>query len=163
MLPESIGEHLNDSELEAIMLHELVHVQRRDNLIGNLQMAVVTLLWFHPLVWYVSRRLISEREQACDEKVLTVVGAPETYASSILKVVRFSFGWKVAGVSGAGNGSNLRRRIKNIMSSNNTKRSAAWSRLFAGTLIGLAFVLMVVAGVNTRARIAGDESKSSRK
>lgn len=157
MLPESIGEHLNDSELEAIMLHELVHVQRRDNLIGNLQMAVVTLLWFHPLVWYVSRRLISEREQACDEKVLTVVGAPETYASSILKVVRFSFGWKVAGVSGAGKGSNLRRRIKNIMSSNNTKRSAAWSRLFAGTLIGLAFVLMVVAGVNTRARDGGNE------
>jgi len=157
MLPESIGEHLNDSELEAIMLHELVHVQRRDNLIGNLQMAVVTLLWFHPLVWYVSRRLISEREQACDERVLTVVGAPETYASSILKVVRFSFGWKVAGVSGAGTGSNLRRRIKNIMSSNNAKPSAACSRLFAGTLIALAFVLMAVAGVNTRARNTGDQ------
>ena len=158
MLPESIGEHLNDSELEAIMLHELVHVQRRDNLIGNLQMAVVTVLWFHPLVWLVSRRLVSEREQACDEKVLTIVSAPEAYASSILKVVRFSFGWKVAGVSGAGNGSNLRRRIKNIMSSNKTKRSAVWSRLFAGTLIGLALVLMVVAGVNTRARNVGDES-----
>ena len=157
MLPESIGEHLNDSELEAIMLHELVHVQRRDNLIGNLQMAVVTVLWFHPLVWFVSRRLINEREQACDEKVIAVVGAPETYASSILKVVRFSFGWKVAGVSGAGNGSNLRRRIKNIMSSNNIKRSPAWSQLFAGTLIALALVLMVVAGVNTRARDASDE------
>jgi TonB family protein len=157
MLPESIGEHLNDSELEAIMLHELVHVQRHDNLIGNLQMSVVTLLWFHPLVWYVSRRLISEREQACDERVLAIVGAPETYASSILKVVRFSFGWKVAGVSGAGNGSNLRRRIKNIMSSNNTKRSAGWARLFAGMLMGLALVLMVVAGVNTRARNLGVE------
>ena len=160
MLPESIGEHLNNSELEAIMLHELVHVQRRDNLIGNLQMAVVTLLWFHPVIWLVSRRLISEREQACDEKVLAVVGAPETYASSILKVVRFSFGWKVAGVSGAGNGSNLRRRIKNIMSSNKTKHSAAWSRLFAGTLIGLALFLMVLAGVNTRAGNVGDESNS---
>jgi TonB family protein len=152
MVPEAIAEQLNDSELEAIMLHELVHVQRRDNLIGNLQMVLLSLLWFHPLVWFISRKLISEREEACDERVLAVLGAPETYASSILKVVRFSFGWNVAGVSGIGNGSNLRRRIRNIMSSKITKRSAVGSRLFAVMLIGLALVLMVLAGANTRAR-----------
>lgn len=152
MLPASICAHLDDEELEAIMLHELVHVKRRDNLIGNLQMMVCALLWFCPLVWFISRKLINEREEACDEKVLKVVGAPEAYASSILKVLRFSFGWKVAGVSGAGKGSNLRRRIKNIMSSNATRRSAASSRVFAVVLIGVAVMLMIAAGVNTRAR-----------
>jgi TonB family protein len=152
MMPESIGDHLDDRELEAIMLHELVHIQRRDNLIGNLQLGILALFWFYPLVWFISRRLIEEREQACDEKVLQVAGTPEVYASSILKVVRFSFGWKVAGVSGAGNGSNLRRRVKNIMSSNNTRRSAAWPRVIAATLMSFGLVLMVVAGLNTRAR-----------
>ncbi|MGH9969251.1 MAG: M56 family metallopeptidase, partial [Pyrinomonadaceae bacterium] len=129
MLPESIAEHLDDEELEAIMLHELVHIKRHDNLIGNLQIALCALLWFHPLIWLISRKLFDEREQACDEKVLEIYCAPEAYASSILKVVRFCFGWNVAGVTGAGSGSNLRRRIDNIMSTNSKKRSASWTRL----------------------------------
>lgn len=151
MLPESICEQLNDQELEAIMLHELVHVERRDNLVGNLQMMVCAFLWFYPPVWLISRKLINEREEACDERVMKVGAIAEAYASSILKVLRFSFGWKVAGVSGVGNGSNLRRRIKNIMSSNGTKRSATSSRIFAGLLAGLAVMLVIAAGVGTRA------------
>ncbi len=151
ILPESIAEHLDDEELKAIMLHELVHIQRRDNLIGNLQMAICAVLWFHPLVWLINRKLYDEREQACDERVLEVCAAPEAYAASILKVVRFSFGWKVAGVIGAASGTNLRRRIENIMSTNNTKRTAIGPRLLTGTLLVLTLILMVVAGMNSRA------------
>ena len=153
LLPQAIADHLDDGELEAIMLHELVHIRRRDNLVGNLQMAVCALLWFHPLVWLISNKLFDERELACDEEVLKLRAAPETYAAGILKVVRFSLGWRVAGVTGAGNGSNLRRRIENIMTTNNTKhRAAVWHRLFAGTLVGFAIVVALVAGFHTRAR-----------
>lgn len=153
VLPESIANHLDDDELEAIMLHELVHIQRRDNLIGNLQLALCALLWFHPLVWFISRKLFDEREQACDERVLEVCRVPEAYASSILKVVRFCFGWRVAGVTGAASGSNLRRRIENIMSTGNTKRRASVaSRLLAVALVGLALLILVAAGVYSRQR-----------
>ena len=153
VMPELIANQLDDEELEAIMLHELVHIQRRDNLIANLQLALCALLWFHPLVWFISRKLFDEREQACDERVLEVCGAPEAYASSILKVVRFCFGWRVAGVTGAGSGSNLRRRIENIMSMGNTKRrSGAASRLLAIALVGTALLVLVGAGVYSKAR-----------
>jgi beta-lactamase regulating signal transducer with metallopeptidase domain len=108
VMPDSIGSQLDDQELEAIMLHELVHIQRRDNLIGNLQFALCALLWFHPLVWFISRKIFDEREQACDESVMEVCKAPEAYASSILKVVRFCFGWRVEGVAGAASGSNFK-------------------------------------------------------
>ncbi len=148
VLPESIASQLNDEELEAIMLHELVHIQRHDNLIGNLQLALCALLWFHPLVWFIARKLFDEREQACDEKVMEVFQVPEVYASSILKVVRFCFGWRVAGVIGAGSGSNLRRRMENIMSTGNTKRGAgAAARLLAGTLLGVALLILAGAGI----------------
>ena len=153
VMPELIANQLDDEELEAIMLHELVHIQRRDNLIANLQLTLCALLWFHPLVWFISRKLFDEREQACDEQVIEVCGAPEAYASSILKVVRFCFGWRVAGVTGAGSGSNLRRRIENIMSMENTKRrSGAASRLLAIALVGIALLVLVGAGVYSKAR-----------
>ena len=152
LLPQAIADHLDEAELEAIMLHELIHIQRRDNLIGSLQMIVCSLLWFHPLVWFINSKLLDERELACDEEVLKIRVAPEAYASSILKVVRFSLGWRVAGVTGAGSGSNLRRRIENIMSANNSTRGAAWYRWLAGTMVSFALVLMVVAGLYTRAR-----------
>jgi TonB family protein len=153
VLPESIASHLDDDELEAIMLHELVHIQRRDNLIGNFQLALCALLWFHPLVWFLSRKLFDEREQACDERVMEVCQTPEAYASSILKVVRFCFGWRVAGVIGAASGSNLRRRIENIMSSGNMNgRAGGASRVLAGMLVGFALLILVGAGVYSRPR-----------
>ncbi|HVQ36141.1 MAG TPA: M56 family metallopeptidase [Pyrinomonadaceae bacterium] len=153
VMPESIASQLDDGELEAIMLHELAHIQRRDNLIGNLQLALCALLWFHPLVWFISRKLFDEREQACDEKVLEVCGEPEAYASSILKVVRFCVGWKLAGVTGAASGSNLRRRIENIMATGNKKPNGrAASSLLAAGLVGMAFLVLVGAGVYSKAQ-----------
>jgi TonB family protein len=162
VVPESIASHLDDDELEAIMLHELVHIQRRDNLIGNLQLALCALLWFHPLVWLISRKLFDEREQACDERVMEICRAPEAYASSILKVVRFCFGWRVAGVIGAASGSNLRRRIENIMSNGNTKRGVSVpSRLLAGMLLGVALLILVGAGIYSRPLAASAAVKES--
>jgi TonB family protein len=129
----------------------MIHIQRRDNLIGQLQLALCALLWFHPLVWFISRRLFDEREQVCDQRVLELGGGREAYASSILKVVRFCFGWRVAGVIGAASGSNLRRRIENIMSTGNTKdRSGRASRLLAAALVSMALLILVAAGVYTR-------------
>ncbi|MBA3242250.1 MAG: M56 family metallopeptidase, partial [Acidobacteria bacterium] len=147
LLPESIAEHLDADELEALMLHELVHVERRDNAVGNLQMALSCLFWFHPLVWFVGRRLLAEREQACDERVLEVGGQRGAYASSILKVVRFCFGWKVAGVSGAAAGSNLRRRIEKIMHEQMNPKASAWQRALPLGAAALALAFSVGAGL----------------
>lgn len=149
VLPASMTTLLDDSELEAIMLHELIHIHRHDNLIGNLQLSLCALLWFHPLVWFISRKLFDEREQACDERVIEICDAPEAYASSILKVVRFCFGWGVAGVAGAASGTNLRRRIENIMEIRNGKRGSAASRWLAVALVSLGVTFFIASGVNS--------------
>ena len=157
LLPRSIAEHLDDDELLAIMLHELVHVQRRDNLVGRVQLALAGLFWFHPLVWLISRKLLDEREQACDEKVLETYSTPETYAAGILKVVRFSFGWKVSEVTGAGSGSNLRRRIDNIMTTGKEKRRVGIAaKLLTSGLLAVTLVAIVVAGTHPRGSVTTD-------
>ena len=112
--PRAISAHLDDSQIEAILAHELSHVGRYDNLIAAVQMGVQAAFWFHPLVWWIGARLVDERERACDEDVLGSGSPADVYAESILKTCRFSIESPlpcVAGVTGA----DLKRRIEAIV------------------------------------------------
>jgi len=112
--PRGISAHLDDSQVEAILAHELSHVGRYDNLMAALQTAVQAVFWFHPLVWWIGARLVDERERACDEDVLQQGSEPEVYAESILRTCRFSIEPPLACVAGV-TGADLKRRIETIM------------------------------------------------
>jgi hypothetical protein len=68
-LPDGIDRLLTSDELDAVVIHELRHAKRRDNLIRLIHEVSVCLLWFHPLVWSVGPRLALYRELSCDEAV----------------------------------------------------------------------------------------------
>ena len=69
-LPQGIEQLLTAPELEAVLLHEITHAKRRDNLLRLVHELVQCLLWFHPLVWLVGARLALYRELSCDESVV---------------------------------------------------------------------------------------------
>lgn len=115
VIPRSLAKLLTDEELEAIFLHELTHIVRRDNLFAVAQTLLRCVWWFHPLVWLVDRRLSEERELICDEAVLYLGGRPEAYVAAMYKVCRAGLGLHpVAGVSML-TGPNLHKRIKTMM------------------------------------------------
>jgi bla regulator protein BlaR1 len=70
LLPAGILDHVDDSEFEAILMHEFEHIRCKDNLIAYIHMIVQALFWFHPGIWFTGSRLIYERELALDESVL---------------------------------------------------------------------------------------------
>ena len=152
LLPSEVASQLDDEELEAVVLHELAHVERRDNLFANLQTALACVFWFNPAVWLIGRRLFTERESACDERVVEVGGAVGAYAAGILKVVRFCSGWRVAGVAGVASGSNLRRRIEMIMRGERRPDSGMWRRVMVSGVAAAAVALTVGAGLYGGAR-----------
>ena len=115
LLPQGAANRLSDEELEAVMLHELIHVKRRDNLAVVLQKAIFALLWFFPLMWLIDRKLFEERERACDEEVLRLRQSRETYISGILKVVRACVEQRLVGTSSIG-GPSLKSRMVHLLS-----------------------------------------------
>jgi tetratricopeptide (TPR) repeat protein/Zn-dependent protease with chaperone function len=139
ILPDGLSQHLTGSELEAVVSHEMAHLRRRDNLWAALAHVVVSIFWFHPLLWWMERRMLAERETACDEMVLGQGANAAEYVSGIAKVCRMSFAGAqgYAGVTGA----NLHRRMEHIMSAH-CSRTASRSRLIlAGASILVAAML----------------------
>ena len=138
LLPQGITDHLTPGQLKAIVAHEICHVRRRDNLTSAIHMAVETLFWWHPVVWWLRTRLIEERERACDEQVLRDLGEPQAYAEAILTVCRFYHESPLPGVAGV-TGSHLRTRIEAIMA-NATVRDVGRAQKLLLAAVGIVAV-----------------------
>jgi parallel beta-helix repeat protein len=92
LLPPALASGLSAQQLEMLLLHELAHVRRWDNLVNLLQRLLEALLFFQPAVWLVSRWVREEREHCCDDSALRRARAasPDTYADALLAVVRLA-------------------------------------------------------------------------
>jgi len=69
-LPYGIDRLLSERELNSVLMHELTHARRHDNLIRLVYELALCGLWFHPLVWITGARLALYRELSCDESVI---------------------------------------------------------------------------------------------
>ena len=90
LLPTALATGLTPEQLELVVLHELAHIQRWDNAWLVAQRIAEAFLFFHPAVWYVSRRMSIERELCCDEMVVPLASHPSKYAESLLRVVELT-------------------------------------------------------------------------
>jgi BlaR1 peptidase M56 len=74
LLPVSALADLTPQMMEAILAHELAHIRRHDYLLNILQTAIETLLFYHPAVWWVGKKIRQERENCCDDLAVTACG-----------------------------------------------------------------------------------------
>ena len=157
--PERLSERLDDEHIEAIVAHELMHARRRDNLTAALHMVAEAVLWFHPLVWWMERRMVEERERACDEAVVAMGSRPGVYAESLLKACRFCVESPLVCVAGI-TGADLAARVRAIM----TLRSDAlgwWRKVALGALAVAAIVLPMAFGVVRMIPVYGQVLKAT--
>jgi HEAT repeat protein/beta-lactamase regulating signal transducer with metallopeptidase domain len=86
VLPESAHEW-SPERRQAVIVHELAHVRRRDALAHALGWAASAIWWFHPMVWAAARHLRAESERACDDLVLRAGTRASSYADHLLDIV----------------------------------------------------------------------------
>ncbi len=150
--PRAMSSHLTDEQIESIFAHEMAHIARRDNAAAVVHMTVQALFWFHPAVWWIGRRLIDERERACDQAVIDAGRAPEVYVESILRTCRFSLESPIACMSGV-TGSDLQRRVVEIMRPKRIDAVRGWRAALLMT-VGLGVIAGPIAFGSLRARPA---------
>jgi beta-lactamase regulating signal transducer with metallopeptidase domain len=158
LLPLSLATGLNADQLEMLLAHELAHIRRHDHLINLMQRLIEAVLFFHPAVWIVSRRLRVEREQCCDDLVVGSGVERVAYADSLLRMAELSHSWQkpaaasgVAGLGAADRPSNFGGRILLLLGSPANQRlrlTRSWP-----LLVTLLAILAFAAPLYLKARV----------
>jgi GWxTD domain-containing protein len=109
----------DEHKLAAVLIHEREHVRRRDPLVEWLAVLNRGIYWFHPLAWWLCRKLAALAEQACDEAVLANGHDCEAYAEFLLELARSvkRRGLLVTAWGSSIHGSTLSLRIRRILTS----------------------------------------------
>jgi len=138
LMPASVLTNLPREQLEMIIAHELGHIRRNDYLFNLLQIVLETLLFYHPAISWMSRRVREEREKCCDDLVVSRCGKPATYARALANLEVLRGPMTVAVMTATGG--DLLGRIKRIIDTELPRSSSGYAQV---TL--LAVVALVVA------------------
>jgi hypothetical protein len=123
---------------EAVLTHEEQHVRRRDALVALAAAVNRSIFWFHPLAWWIERKLALLAEEACDDACVRALGDRERYARLLVQMagaVEASHGRLIRHALSMAKPAHLRRRIDTILDSRrspaNSLSAGAWAALVA--------------------------------
>jgi beta-lactamase regulating signal transducer with metallopeptidase domain len=149
--PVSILTQLTPDQIEALIAHELAHIRRLDWIWNGVQCVIEAVLFYHPGVWWLNRRVRQERENACDDLAVAVCGDAIVLAEALANLERVRMPRHLLALSA--NGGSLMQRITRLLSPDTPVR-IRW-----GVPIGLLALLF--SGVLLAAQIISNAANGS--
>lgn len=111
-LPLTALTGLSEAQLRTVIAHELAHIKRLDSFVNAFQVVVETLLFYHPAVWWLNKRIRLERENCCDDAAIALCGNAVEYARALTLMEE----WRVApALAMAANRGPLSARITRLL------------------------------------------------
>jgi TonB family protein len=154
LIPVSALANLSPQQLDALILHELAHIRRLDTIANILLIAVETLLFYHPAVWWVSRQVRTEREHACDDFAVSICGDARLYVEALTSLES----WKVAIPALAANGGALKARVARLLDVPAETPKASLSGMAGLALLGLLAASVATAQTASKGYPSNDKS-----
>ena len=149
LLPTAVALGFPRQQLELILAHELGHLRRYDHLVNLAQALLETLLFYHPVVHWISREVRNERELCCDALVLRQTrGEPREYAQTLAALEELR--QVPAAFALAASGGELLERVRRIIGMPAPRLAGGghsqmrW--LFAVALLGAGLILALRIG-----------------
>lgn len=142
LVPVGLMMALPMAEIEAILLHELAHIRRRDYLVNLLQRFTETLFFFNPAVWWLSSLMRAEREHCCDDITLTQVDNKKHYINALVSCQEYMLPSTAYAVALSGGKSNLLHRVKRMINHKNPSLNLMEKSLLTICLLGSGLLMM---------------------
>lgn len=148
LLPPAVAKALDARQAEAVLVHELVHVRRRDALVNLLHLAVEALYLHHPAVRWTCGQARREREHCCDAAVVALGTDAVTYARALATLERLRPGGRLALAAADGE---LLDRVRRLVAPP-PRRSARPVRAVVAAVAGALCIGAVAARAAERTR-----------
>ncbi|MCC0632473.1 M56 family metallopeptidase [Clostridioides sp. ZZV15-6388] len=115
ILPKQM-DYSNNQTLNFVLTHELVHINRFDNILKLFMLVALAVHWFNPLVWAMLFLLNKDIEFSCDEKVMSIVGEEyrADYATALISLAEEHNTFPMTLYNGFGK-TKIEERIVNVM------------------------------------------------
>jgi len=152
-------EELPAESRDAVIRHEVAHIQAHDFLMRGLAEIARALIWFQPLIWIVFRKLREEQELACDNSVLAAGGKPSAYARLLLDwdARRGMVSLVAVGIA---HRSCLKRRLYALLDPDLRRDRVAGAQVAGALILALAVALPLAAISLTESEQAAQLSQS---
>lgn len=147
LFPLSYASRLPAQQIEALMAHELAHIKRHDYLVNVLQNAVEAILFYHPVIWWISKVITHERECCSDEIALQLVSDKRLYIDSLVELAKLAI--QPPQLAVAATGGSLKKRIERMV--NYSSRASRSPTAVIGVTSLLLLFLAVTPAVISRA------------
>jgi D-alanyl-D-alanine endopeptidase (penicillin-binding protein 7) len=144
LLPAALLSGMPVALLEALLAHELAHVRRWDYLVNLLQSVAEALLFFHPVVWWLSARMRAEREQVADALAAQALQDPQQLATALHALSLHAAAPGQPGLLMSARGGALLTRIERLMAPG--ADTAGWKLAVPALLLACATLLLQVQG-----------------
>ncbi len=119
LIPQSLAKNFSDEQLRAVLLHEFIHLRRRDVWLNFVQALLQIFYWWHPFVWLANARIRRVREEAVDDAVMLALrDEAESYAPTLLEVAKLALNRPLASLGLVGileSRHALRQRIERLV------------------------------------------------
>ena len=136
LVPVGMVNALGPQEVEAILLHELAHIRRRDYLVNLLQSFAETIFFFNPAVLWLSSLIRSEREHCCDDVAVSHTKNKVRYISALIHFEEYSLSAPGYALALTGKNGGMLQRLERMAAN----RNRSLNKL---ELAGLALLLLL--------------------
>jgi beta-lactamase regulating signal transducer with metallopeptidase domain len=152
LVPVACLTHLTTTQLEAILLHELVHIKRNDYLVNLFIACTEIFFFFNPFVNLLINAIRKEREYSCDDMVMQFQYHPQQYALALLTLEKNRTTPVTLGIAASGkNKKELLARIERIVGIKNKHPYLPTGKAYWLPLVLMAFI----AAINPAKMVTG--------
>ena len=147
LIPLGLLSNLPADQVEAVLLHELAHIRRKDYVVNLMQNMVEIIFFFNPAILWISSLIRQEREACCDDIVLAHMPQKQTYLEALVSFQEYSLIRSGSALALTHKKYYLLHRIKRMLTKENQKLNN-----MEKTLLLLAIMAITAFGFITKAQ-----------
>jgi bla regulator protein blaR1 len=154
LFPFQLMSQLPAEQVEAVLLHELAHIRRKDYLMNLLQNLAEMIFFFNPAVLWISSLIRDERENCCDDIAVAETKSGKDFVHALITFQEYKLNGSTYGLAFPGRKNHLLNRVKRILTNNNKTLSTMEKISLASGILVIGLITIAFKQNTTKEKLS---------